>query len=223
MCGRFALNDDGTAVQSQFDLSQTPHLAPRFNIAPTQPVAAVVLNPSGERILDHFHWGLIPSWSKDTKMASRMINARSETAHEKPSFRAAYKRRRCIVPMSGFYEWKKLSDGSKQPVFIHPADDPLFAAAGLWEMWSSDDGTQIPSLTILTTEPNDMMSDIHNRMPVLLEKDNYEPWLDVETPLPIVQALLDPYAQEEMAAYEVSTVVNNPRNETPECIVPLGA
>lgn len=221
MCGRFALEDDGTAVQAQFNLSETPQLAPRYNIAPTQPVAAVIMAENGQRMLDHFHWGLIPFWAKDTKMASRMINARSETAHEKPAFRAAFKRRRCLIPMSGFYEWQKLSSGKKQPVYIHPVEGPLLAAAGLWESWSSDEGGEIPSLTILTSEPNERMTPIHNRMPVFIDLDDYDAWLDQKTPLPIVHELLKPYRDENIAMYEVSTVVNNARNETAECIAPL--
>ncbi len=221
MCGRFALEDDGSAVAQQFDLVEVPELAPRYNIAPTQPVAAVGLKPSGERGLTHFHWGLIPSWSKDTKMASRMINARSETAAEKPAFRAAYKRRRCLIPMSGFYEWQKLEGGQKQPLYIHPQDEALFAAAGLWERWESADGSEILSCTILTTAANELMEPIHDRMPVFVQADDYDLWLDSDAPLPAVQSLLKPYPSARMAAYPVSTYVNSPRNEGEACIRPL--
>ncbi|MEM8861218.1 MAG: SOS response-associated peptidase [Chloroflexota bacterium] len=219
MCGRFALDDDGENLQAEFGLAEVPMMAQRYNIAPTQPVAAVGLNKAGQRGLTHFHWGLVPSWSKDTKMAGRMINARSETAHEKPSFRAPFKRRRCIIPASGFFEWKK--EGSKkQPVYIHPNDGrKFFGMAGLWENWMSPDGSELRSCTILTTEPNELMADVHNRMPVILDPADYDTWMDSQTPLPVVSSLLAQYPAEKMTYYPVSTFVNSVRNEGPQCIV----
>jgi len=221
MCGRFVLDDDGENLQAEFGLAETPMMAPRYNIAPTQPVAAIGLNKAGQRGLTHFHWGLVPSWAKDTKMAGRMINARSETAHEKPSFRAPFKRRRCIIPASGFFEWKR--EGSKkQPVYIHPHPDTgkkFFGIAGLWENWQSADGSELKSCTILTTEPNELMADVHNRMPVILDPADYDTWMDTETPLPVISALLTQYPDEKMAIYSVSTYVNSVRNEGPQCIV----
>lgn len=222
MCGRFALDDDGTAVQAHFELTEKPQLAPRYNIAPTQPVAAVGQRADGERGLTHFTWGLIPSWAKDPKIGSKMINARAETAAEKPSFRAAYKRRRCLVPMTGFYEWQKQADGRKQPQYIHPAGEgKLFAVAGLWERWQSDDGSEILSCTLLTTNPNELLAPIHNRMPVILDPADYDVWLDVEAPLTAVASLLKPYDPDRMAYYPVSTTVNSPRHDDPICIQPL--
>ena len=222
MCGRFTLIAPGEAVADLFQLPETPVLAPRFNIAPTQPIAAVrVSSIGGPRELTHFHWGLIPRWAKDPKIGSRMINARSETAAEKPSFRAAFKYRRCLVPADGFYEWQKLN-GSKKPVRIQMDDGDLFAIAGLWEHWISGDGSEIESCTLLTTEPNDLLAPVHNRMPVIISPDDFDLWLDPGAQHPgEVQHLLRAYPAEAMNYYPVSTHVNNPRNEDPLCIEPL--
>ena len=222
MCGRFALATDNETVAQQFELSMPEGmtLAPRYNIAPTQPVAAVRLNRSGQRKLTHFHWGLIPSWSKDPKIGSRMINARSETVADKPSFRAAFKRRRCIIPATGFYEWQKLN-GGKQPTYIHPTEADLFALAGLWEVWHSADGSEIESCTILTTMPNELMEPIHNRMPVILEREDYDMWLEPGDSPQQGLHLLRPFPPQKMAAYPVSTLVNSPRNDSHECVMPL--
>jgi putative SOS response-associated peptidase YedK len=225
MCGRFALIDSGEAIAETFELSQAPVVAPRYNIAPTQPVAAVRMTPhrtQGEqqRELALLHWGLIPSWAKDPTMGSRLINARSETAAEKPSFRAAYKYRRCLVPASGFYEWQKVN-GRKQPYFIHLQQEGPFAIAGLWEHWQGADGSEIESVTLLTTQANELVQPIHDRMPVIIAPADYALWLDTAVQHPgEIQPLLRPYPAEEMAAYAVSTVVNNPRNEGKACIVP---
>jgi putative SOS response-associated peptidase YedK len=221
MCGRFALLAAGPAIAQQFGVEVTHEIAPRYNIAPTQPVAAVRLDQKGERELTYFRWGLIPSWAKDPKIGSRMINARSETVAEKPSFRAAFKRRHCLLPASGFYEWQK-QNGRKQPVYIHPADDSIFGLAGLWEMWHDPDGGVIETCTILTTSPNEMMESIHNRMPVIIEAEDYSMWLDPGDNPQQTLHLLRPYPAEEMEAYAVSTAVNNPRNEGPQNIEPLG-
>lgn len=222
MCGRFTLIAPGEAIAELFDLSETPELAPRYNIAPTQPVAAVRYNrDTNKRELTHFYWGLIPSWSKDPTIGSRMINARSETASEKPSFRNAFKYRRCLVPTDGFYEWWKV-DGGKQPVRIQMKDERPFAMAGLWEHWQSPDGSEIESCTLLTTGPNDLLKPIHNRMPVILAPKDFDLWLDPGAQHPgEVQPLLRPFLSEKMTFYPVSTHVNNPRNEDPACITPL--
>lgn len=222
MCGRFSLIAPGEAVAEFFDLPETPFLAPRYNIAPTQPVAAVRVNrDTKQRELVHFHWGLIPSWSKDPTIGSRMINARSETAAEKPSFRAAIKYRRCLVPADGFYEWQK-QNGSKQPMRIGMADGGLFAIAGLWEHWQSPDGSEIESCTLLTTEPNELLRPVHNRMPVILAPEDFELWLDPAAQhAGEVQHLLGPFPAGAMDFYPVSTHVNNPANEDPRCIEPL--
>lgn len=226
MCGRFALISPGEVLIKQFDLasSQTSissAVAPRYNIAPTQPVLAVRLTPdTEERELAFLQWGLIPSWSKDIKIGSRLINARSETVAEKPSFRAAFKRRRCLIPADGYYEWQRQGNG-KQPIYIHSRDGAPFALAGLWETWHSADGSMIDSCTILTTEPNELMAPIHNRMPVILEQPDYSMWLHPGDSPDDAHHLLRPYPSEKMAAYPVSMLVNNPRNDSPDCIVPL--
>lgn len=224
MCGRFALFDPGEALVAAFGLGEVSAAAlsdrvlePRYNIAPTQPVLAVRLGRSGERELAMMQWGLVPSWAKDPSIGSRMINARAETAAEKPSFRSAFKRRRCIIPASGFYEWQKLDSG-KQPMFIHAADRQPLGLAGLWEIWQSSDGSYLESCTILTTTPNDLMAPIHNRMPVILETADYDTWLHSEPDPSLGLHLLRPYPASEMAAYPVSTLVNNPRNDDPACV-----
>lgn len=224
MCGRFTLVAPGEAVAELFQLPLTPTLAPRYNIAPTQPVAAVRISPgTGNRELTYFNWGLIPRWAKDPTIGSRMINARAETAAEKPSFKAAFKYRRCLVPADGFYEWQKLN-GKKQPVRIQVQDGQLFAIAGLWEHWISPDGSEIESCTLLTTEPNELLLQVHNRMPVILAPDDFALWLDPHAQHPgEVQHLLRPYPAEEMSFYPVSTFVNDPRHEDPQCIEPLTA
>ena len=222
MCGRFALATDNETIAQQFELPlpEGMALAPRYNIAPTQPVTAVRLNRAHQREITHFQWGLIPSWSKDPKIGSRMINARSETVADKPSFRAAFKRRRCIIPATGFYEWQKLN-GGKQPTYIHPAEENLFALAGLWEVWHSADGSEIESCTILTTRPNELMEPIHNRMPVILEREDYDVWLEPGDQPEQGLHLLRPFPSHKMATYPVSTFVNNPRNEGHQCVMPL--
>lgn len=221
MCGRFTLAASGETLAEAFNLDETPAVAPRYNIAPTQPVAAVRLSPdSGKRELTFFHWGLIPSWSKDPQIGSRLINARAETVTEKPSFRTAFKRRRCLIPATGFYEWQRLGN-RKQPMFVQAREGEVFAFAGLWETWHNGDGSEIVSCTILTTEPNELMRGIHNRMPVIIEPADYTMWLDPGPDPEDALHLLRPYPADQMNAWPVSTFVNNPRNEGPECIAPL--
>ncbi len=226
MCGRFTLTIDLNDVVKAMPWLVLPdgldQLAARYNIAPTQPVA--VVPNSGERRLDFFVWGLIPSWADDPKIGNRMINARAETLAEKPSFRAAYRRRRCLVLADGFYEWRKEPDGSKTPMYVRMRSGAPFAFAGLWESWDSPLGDQILSCTIITTMPNDLLSTIHNRMPVILPAWAYDAWLDPAERSPEELApLLKPYPAEEMEAYPVSTLVNNPANDLPQCVEPLAA
>jgi putative SOS response-associated peptidase YedK len=221
MCGRFTLTVDGEQLAEQLDLPVAPEIAPRYNIAPTQPVAAVRASmASGRRELTYFHWGLIPSWAKDLKMGARMINARAETAAEKPAFRAALKYRRCLVPADGFYEWQK-TNGKKQPIYIKMADGRPFAFAGLWEHWQGADGSEIESCTLLTTSPNELVRPIHDRMPVILQPDDYDLWLDpkIQT-ADRLQPLLQPYPAEAMTYFPVSTLVNTPQIDDPRCVEP---
>jgi putative SOS response-associated peptidase YedK len=222
MCGRFTLTTPAQTLAVQFNLVEVPALEPRYNIAPTQPVAVVRLgSESTERELALLHWGLIPFWAKDASIGSRMINARSETVAEKPSFRTAFRRRRCLVLADGFYEWQKL-DGGKQPMYVGLHDREAFGFAGLWERWEGTGNGVIESCTLLTTEPNELLRPIHNRMPVILKPTDYDLWLDGQVEeAERLQALLRPYPSEGMQAYAVSRWVNSPRNEGPECIVPL--
>ncbi|MBZ0293539.1 MAG: SOS response-associated peptidase [Anaerolineae bacterium] len=217
MCGRFVLTADAEHIQLAFQLSSTPEPhAPRFNIAPTQPIA-VITNEHPHELTFH-RWGLIPSWAKDPAIGNKMINARSETADEKPSFRSAFKRRRCLIPADGFFEWKK-QGSSKTPMFIHMNDNHVFAFAGLWEVWYSPEGDELRTATILTTEPNTLMSEIHNRMPVILPRNAYDLWLTPgEAPTEDLRQLMKPFDAQAMEAYPVSTFVNRPANDTPETI-----
>lgn len=222
MCGRFALISSTEQIAELFGLDATavahiPPAVPRYNIAPTQPVAAVRLDENGRRQFTFFHWGLIPSWAKDHTIGSRLINARAETITEKPSFRNAFKRRRCLIPADGFYEWQT-SNGRKQPTYIHPTHPHPFAFAGLWESWQDAAGSQLQSCTILTTTPNELMAPIHNRMPVIIEPADFDLWLDPGPQPDQALHLLRPYPASHMAAYPVSSRVNSPANDTPECI-----
>ncbi len=226
MCGRYTLHTDPSVLAELFGLAEPPILAPRYNIAPTQPAAIVRLGlHSKEREWALVHWGLIPSWSKDPSIGARLINARSETAAEKPSFRAAFRRRRCLAPADGFYEWQKIGR-RKQPMYITLRDGEPFAIAALWESWVGADGSEIDSCTLLTTEANELLEPIHNRMPVILDPRDYDLWLgDGSDASPREQDelmhLLRPYPAEEMSAVPVSTYVNNALNEGEGCIEPL--
>lgn len=223
MCGRFTLRTPAADLVRIFELLRSDELQPRYNIAPTQPVAIIRETPKG-RELSLVHWGLIPSWSKDPSIGSRMINARAESVASKPSFRSAFRRRRCLIPADGFYEWRKVSAKAKQPYLIGRADWRPFAFAGLWEHWTGPDGGEIESCTIITTEANELLQPLHDRMPVILEPEEYADWLDPAiNDAERLQPLLDPYPPDLMALYPVSTTVNNPRNEHPACIKPLDA
>lgn len=222
MCGRFVLATNAQSLQAHFNLTALPEglIVARYNIAPTQPVA--VITNQAPQTLTFQKWGLIPSWSKDPSIASSLINARSETLHEKPSFRTAFKRRRCLIPATGFYEWGKGEGKTKQPYYIHLADNQVFAFAGLWETWSSPDGDMVETCTIITTEPNDLIRPLHHRMAVILDPEDYDLWLSPdELPPMALMPLLNSYPQETMRYHPVSPMVNNVRNDSPECIKPL--
>ncbi|WP_392532425.1 SOS response-associated peptidase [Nostoc sp. C117] len=230
MCGRFTLNQSAEALVEVFGLHQVPDLAAQHNIAPTQMVATVLQNPESEkREFKQLHWGLIPSWAKDPKMGAKLINARAETVAEKPAFRSAFKHRRCLVLADGFYEWQR-QQGKKQPFYFRLQDGQPFAFAGLWERWrcprqpqgETPTNDEIISCTILTTAANELLQPIHERMPVILEPQDYDLWLDSQVQTPeTLQQLLHPYPAPAMAAYPVSTLVNNSRHNSPECIMPL--
>jgi len=222
MCGRFTLTIDPAHLQEAFPWAVIPNdLIPRYNIAPSQPVA--VIPNTGEYIVSMYKWGLIPSWSKEPSIGERMINARSETLAEKPSFRNAYRRRRCLILADGFYEWKpSLGNKSKQPILIRLKGNIPFTFAGLWEHWTAPDGSEIRSCTIITTQPNSLIESIHNRMPVILPPDSYMHWLSAEDcPASELNKLLIPYPSNEMIAYPVSKKVNSPLNDSNELITPI--
>ncbi len=217
MCGRFTLSQSAEAIASVFQLNQVPTLEPRYNIAPTQPVATV-LQSANERQFQLLRWGLIPAWAKDATMGSKLINARAETVAEKPSFRSAFRHRRCLVIADGFYEWRR-QDGKKQPFYFRMQNQQPFAFAGLWEHWQDPKGEAIDSCTILTTEANELLQQIHERMPVILNPKDYDLWLDPTVQKPEqLQQLLQPYSSAMMTSYPVSTKVNKPTNDTPELI-----
>lgn len=222
MCGRYTLRASPQLLQEIFSLMREPDLKPRYNVAPGQTVAAVVFDPDrSPHELTAFRWGLVPSWAKDPKIGYRTINARAETVAQKPSFRAAFKRRRCLIPADGFYEWKKLDAKHKQPYFITRRDEQPFAFAGLFEHWSAADGSVIDSCTIITTDANEPMSDLHHRMPVILDRHDYDRWIDpAQQDAQQLQALLRPAPDDWLQFIPVSTLVNNPRNDSPECVQP---
>ena len=221
MCGRFTLRTPASAIAEQFSLLEVPDLQPRFNIAPTQPVPAVRVDPhlaAPRRQFVFLHWGLVPSWADDPKIGNRMINARAETAADKPSFRAAMRRRRCLIVADGFYEWQTVGK-RRQPMYIHLRDGRPFAFAGLWESWEGADHSALESCTILTTAANELVRPIHDRMPVIVAPENYSLWLDpaVQQAEPILP-LLRPYPPEEMDAYAVSMRVNSPARDDAACV-----
>jgi putative SOS response-associated peptidase YedK len=222
MCGRFSLRARNAALLAEyFDIVDMSLLKPRYNIAPSQPVPVVRLKsaeakPGREIVL--MRWGLIPGWAKDPAIGNKMINARAETLAEKPAFRAAVRRRRCLLPADGFYEWQA-TGRSKQPYFIHFRDERLFAFAGLWESWEGPDNTAIDSCTIITTAANELIRPMHERMPVILPPEAHTIWLDTSTEkIDEIAALLVPFCSDEMEAYPVSTLVNSPSHDEPGCI-----
>ena len=221
MCGRFTLTINPAEAQETFSSFSFPQqFAPRFNIAPTQPV--LVIPNDDQNTADFFIWGLIPMWAKDPGIGSRMINARAETLEEKPAFRSSLKYKRCLILADGFYEWKG-AEGKKvkTPFFIHMKDRKPFAFAGLWDSWNSPDGSLVKSCTIITTEPNELTGIIHNRMPVILHPRDYAKWLKPSHQTPDqLKPLLKPFAADLMDAYPVSTLVNTPANDRPELVVP---
>lgn len=221
MCGRFTLTLEPGELQELLDLGPFVHIVqPRYNIAPTQPVA-IVKDPK-TRAVELYQWGLVPFWSKDIKIGSRLINARSETAAEKPAFRAAFKYRRCLIPADGFYEWKKEAGGSgKTPYLFKLKDDGPFTFAGLYEHWQSPEGGELHTCTILTCEPNELVGQVHNRMPVMLNAEQRWQWLAPELQPKTLLTLLKPYPAGEMKGFAVSKAVNSPANDNPKVVEPV--
>ncbi len=218
MCGRYTLAADPQAIADQFGIEPPARFAPRYSIAPTQPV--LIVQEADERRVAHLvRWGLIPSWAKDAKIGNRLINARAETVAEKPAFRAALRRRRCLVPASGYYEWAAGPRG-KQPWYVHAADGNCLALAGIWEHWEHD-GAVIESCAIITCAANARLATVHDRMPVVIARPDYARWLAPERAGPAPLELLRPAADDAFALYPVSTRVNSPRHDAPDCIEPL--
>lgn len=221
MCGRYTLTAEPEVIQHTFQLDAVSvDLMPRYNIAPTQ-IVPVIANESPKE-LTMMRWGLIPSWAKDAAIGSSLINARAETLAEKPSFRSAYKKRRCLIPADGFYEWAKQGKGAKQPMYIRLNDQSVFAFAGLWEVWKDPNGDWVQSCTIITTEPNDVIKPLHHRMAVILDPSDYEKWLSPEALSPEELApLLRQIPADKLSVFPVSPLVNNVRNDDPRLIEPL--
>ena len=222
MCGRFTLTvDPGDLMEVFPGITFPQEIRPRYNIAPSQPVAVIANTDQGK--LDFFTWGLIPSWAKDPSIGSRMINARAETLAEKPAFKAALRRRRCLILGDGFFEWESISgQKTKQPHYFQLANQKPFGFAGLWEIWFSPDGSEIRSCTIITTTPNKLVEPIHNRMPAIIMRDDYSHWLstgDLATSESL--PLLKPFPESQMKSHPVSLFVNNPANDSSECILPI--
>ena len=223
MCGRYSLTTPVEALRQLFGVLELPNLAPRHNVAPTQEMPVVRLRggASGGRELVIMRWGLVPGWADDPAIGSRMINARAETVAEKPSFRAAFRARRCLVPADGFYEWVK-SGETRQPYRITLEGNIPFAFAGLWENWqppAGQDAEPVQTFTIVTTEANDRLRRIHPRMPVILDPADHESWLTADPKS--AQALLRPFPGAAMRAYQVSARVNSPRHDDAACLEPL--
>ena len=228
MCGRFTLKSRPADVAELFTVLQTTlsfdppaEINPNYNVAPTQDILAARQVSTNRLEFATLRWGLVPFWAKDLKIGSRMLNARSETAATKPSFRAAFKKRRCLVVADGFYEWQKLPDKSKQPFYITMAAEQPFCFAGLWESWGKGD-QEVQTCTILTTEANSLMEPIHDRMPVILETEDFATWLDPDFhETETLQSLMKPFDSGELKATPVSTFVNKVANNSKQCIKPV--
>lgn len=223
MCGRFVQKSDRERLQRFFNIPRQLTVpddlpSPSYNVAPTQPIQAVV-QEGNARLLTAYRWGLVPAWADDPSIGSRMINARSESANEKPAFRNAFRSRRCLIPSDGFYEWKK-AGGEKIPYFIHGEGEEPLAFAGLWEV-NQKFSDPLTTCTILTTAANPSMSAIHDRMPVILLREDYDHWLDPDADPEALLALLRPYEGDDLALHPVSKRVNSPRNNDPSLIEPV--
>ena len=219
MCGRYTLKADGRSIAKLLDLPGDFELEPRYNIAPTQQIPVVLKDGVEEsRRLEMMHWGLVPSWAKDPSIGSRMINARSETIAEKPSFRGPFRKRRALIPADGYYEWQKQNSGPKQPYYFTVECAEPFAFAGIWESWRGSGGETVQSCAIITTAPNDLAAEVHDRMPVILPEEGYERWLDPDAGTEELLSLLGSYPAAKMDARPVSLYVNRPTNDDERCL-----
>jgi putative SOS response-associated peptidase YedK len=219
MCGRFTLRTPAAALAERFFCDVPPDLAPRYNVAPTQAVAAIRCRTGASgREFAWLRWGLVPAWARDPTGGKPMINARAETVHEKPAFRSAFRRRRCLILADGYYEWQKMGK-AKQPFYIHLADGRPFSLAGLWERWGAAGAPDaIESCTIITTEANVLTQPIHDRMPVILRDADLGHWLDPQCDAELLRSLLVPYAADDLVAEPVSAYVNSPQHDDSQCI-----
>ncbi len=223
MCGRFGLWAAPEQIKDHFNLQELRPLSTRYNIAPSQEILAVGKSAEGIRKATMLHWGLVPHWSKEAKSSYKMINARAESIFSKPAYRVAARKRRCLIPASCFFEWKRKVKGAKQPYCIRPKHDQLFAFAGLYEHWEDQkSGQKIDSCTIVTTRANDTVQELHDRMPVIILNEDYDLWLDKEIQEPDrLKPLLEPVPSQAMEIFEVDLKVNNPANDSEEVIIPI--
>jgi putative SOS response-associated peptidase YedK len=220
MCGRYLLISPVEAMRKFFDVGGLLNLPPRYNIAPTQDAPVVRLDQQGRRELILMRWGLVPMWAKDLSMGARAINARAESIAQKPAFRDAFERRRCLVPTDGFFEWEKKGK-LRQPWRIGRAEDGLMALAGVWERWRPPDGGVVRSYAVVTTDANELVAPLHDRMPVVIAPERFAEWLDPQTPQEKLKQLLRPYPAELMKAYPISRRLNDVRNDDAACIEPF--
>ncbi len=223
MCGRFALKAPPAEIMRQFGVDAVPEMAPRYNIAPTQSILIIRhpwQQPEARLEAASVKWGLLPSWAKDASMAAKLANARGETVAEKPAFRSAFRRMRCLIPADGFYEWEATPSG-KQPWFLRLKSHEPLAFAGLWEHWKAPDGTPLETATLITTGANELVRPVHDRMPVILQPGDYAAWLSAQTKAEDLKALLKPLPSDLMERYQVSRRMSNARNYGEECMSPI--
>jgi putative SOS response-associated peptidase YedK len=222
MCGRFTLHSRLNLLLQQFSLQAGLDWAPRYNIAPTQRVPIIRISPAtGQREMVPARWGLVPPWAKELTIGNRLINARAESVASKPAFRSAFKRRRCLVPADGYFEWQKRPSG-KQPYYVHRRDQLPFGFAGLWELWRDEQDNSLETFTVITTDASPATRQIHDRMPVIVDPHDYQAWLDPAlSDLAKLQEMLGPYDGDDLELSPVDKRVNSPQNDDPKCVEPL--
>ena len=219
MCGRFIQKAERKIIGEEFYIALFINdIITSYNVAPGQN-AGIIIN-RGDNVYVQHRWGLVPSWAKDQKIGNRMINARAETVAQKPSFKSAFKSRRCLVPVDGFYEWKR-TDGYKLPYYIHHRSERPFSLAGLWETWKSPEGSDLRTFTIITTDASSALRTLHDRMPVVIPPEKRPMWLDSAADTQDLETLLVPYDSAELQFHQVSRMVNSPNNNSPQCIIPV--